>query len=177
MAERLAYLIERLQWHLLAVWFVAMAAADLASLSLPGQRSGGGRYVPGSQSQMAASALQSGFASRSASNVVLVVRDDRYTAGRAGNTASVAAGIARSAPLISGAALLMIAVFGAFAFTGIMPIRDLGFGLAIAIVLDATVIGLVVIPSARKLAGEWNWWLPGRRAPVHAISQPAAERR
>jgi hypothetical protein len=38
MAERLAYLIARFQWHLLAVWFVAMAAADLASLSLPGRR-------------------------------------------------------------------------------------------------------------------------------------------
>jgi RND superfamily putative drug exporter len=57
-----------------------------------------------------------------------------------------------------------------------MPIRELGFGLAIAIVLDATVIRLVVIPSARKLMGEWNWWLPGRRAPVPALSQPAAER-
>jgi putative drug exporter of the RND superfamily len=76
------------------------------------------------------------------------------------NTASVAASMACTAPLISGAALLMIAVFGAFAFTGIMPIRDLGFGLAIAIVLDATVIRLVVIPSARKLAGEWNWRFP-----------------
>ena len=85
--------------------------------------------------------------------------------------------MARTAPLISGAALLMITVFGAFAFTGIMPIRDLGFGLAIAIVLDATVIRLVVISSARKLVGEWTLWLPGRRAPVPAIFQPAAERR
>jgi putative drug exporter of the RND superfamily len=87
----------------------------------------------------------------------------------------------RLAHLISGAALLMIAVFGAFAFTGIMPIQELGFGLAIAIALDATVIRLVVVPSAMKLLGAWNWWLLRRRArplaPVPAISQPVGERR
>jgi putative drug exporter of the RND superfamily len=98
-----------------------------------------------------------------------------------GNTASVAAGMARTAPLISGAALLMIAVFGAFAFTGIMPIQELGFGLAVAIAIDATIIRLVVVPSAMKLMGRWNWWLPGRRvrppAPAPAISEPAAGRR
>jgi RND superfamily putative drug exporter len=78
------------------------------------------------------------------------------------NTASVATGLARTAPLISGAALLMIAVFAAFAFTGILPIQQLGFGLAVAIALDATVIRLVVVPAAMKLMGRWNWWLPGR---------------
>ncbi|MGW7003318.1 MMPL family transporter [Streptomyces sp. NPDC054933] len=82
--------------------------------------------------------------------------------GGADNTTSVANGMARTAPLISGAALLMVAVFGAFAFTGIMPIQQLGFGLAIAIALDATIIRLVVVPAAMQLMGRWNWWLPGR---------------
>ena len=103
---------------------------------------------------------------------------EEHDAG-AGNTASVAAGLARTAPLISGAALLMVAVFGAFAFTGIMPIQQLGFGLAVAIALDATVIRLVIVPSAMKLMGRWNWWLPGRRvcspAPLPATSEPATE--
>ena len=104
---------------------------------------------------------------------------EEYRAGL-GNAASVAVGMARTAPLISGAALLMIAVFGAFAFTGIMPIQQLGFGLAVAIALDATVIRLVVVPSAMKLMGRWNWWLPGRRerslAPVLAAPQSVAQR-
>lgn len=73
----------------------------------------------------------------------------------------------------------MVAVFGAFAFTGIMPIQQLGFGLAVAIALDATVIRLVIVPSAMKLMGRWNWWLPGRRvcspAPLPATSEPATE--
>jgi RND superfamily putative drug exporter len=110
---------------------------------------------------------------------------EEYQAGKS-NTASVAAGLARTAPLISGAALLMIAVFAAFAFTGILPIQQLGFGLAVAIALDATVIRLVVVPAAMKLMGRWNWWLPGRRgrppapvppAPVPPARKPATELR
>jgi RND superfamily putative drug exporter len=97
---------------------------------------------------------------------------EQYRA-RGDNAASVAAGLARTAPLISGAALLMIAVFAAFAFTGILPIQQLGFGLAVAIALDATVIRLVVVPSAMKLMGRWNWWLPGRRGRP-ALPVPAA---
>jgi putative drug exporter of the RND superfamily len=89
------------------------------------------------------------------------VREEYRASGS--NTGSVAAGLARTAPLISGAALLMIAVFAAFAFTGILPIKQLGFGLAVAIALDATVIRLVVVPAAMKLMGRWNWWLPGPR--------------
>jgi putative drug exporter of the RND superfamily len=101
---------------------------------------------------------------------------EAYIAG-ADNTTSVATGTARTAPLISGAAALMIAVFGAFAFTGIMPIQQLGFGLAVAIALDATVIRLVVVPSAMKLMGRWNWWMPGRRQayPRHATVRSAPE--
>jgi RND superfamily putative drug exporter len=91
------------------------------------------------------------------------------------NTASVAAGMARTAPLISGAAALMVAVFGAFAFTGILPIQQLGFGLALAIALDATLIRLVVVPASMRLMGRWNWWLPGRRArpAPSAVEEPA----
>ncbi|GAB1646558.1 MMPL family transporter [Krasilnikovia sp. MM14-A1259] len=85
---------------------------------------------------------------------------------------AVATGVARTAPLISGAALLMIAVFGAFAFTGILPIQQLGLGLAIAIALDATVIRLVVVPAAMRLMGRWNWWLPMRRGPQRKAETP-----
>ena len=104
---------------------------------------------------------------------------EEYQAGRS-NTASVAAGLARTAPLISGAALVMIAVFGAFAFTGIMPIQQLGLGLGLGIALDVTVIRLVVVPAAMKLMGSWNWWVPGRRvrspAPVPAAASEPSPR-
>jgi len=95
---------------------------------------------------------------------------EEYAAG-AGNADSVAAGLARTAPLISGAAVLMIAVFGAFTFAGILPIQQLGFGLALAIALDATVIRLVVVPAAMRLMGRWNWWLPGRPTPAEALTR------
>jgi RND superfamily putative drug exporter len=97
---------------------------------------------------------------------------EEHDAG-ADNITAVATGVARTAPLISGAAVLMIAVFGSFAFTGILPIQQLGFGLALAIALDATIIRLVVVPASMRLMGRWNWWMPGRRP----APPPAAERR
>jgi RND superfamily putative drug exporter len=78
------------------------------------------------------------------------------------NTASVARALTRTAPLISGAAILMVAVFGAFSFTGIVPIQQLGFGLAVAILIDATLVRLFLVPATMRLMGRWNWWLPGR---------------
>jgi len=91
------------------------------------------------------------------------------------NATSVANGLARTAPLISGAAALMIAVFGAFAFTGILPIQQLGFGLALAIALDATLIRLVVVPASMRLMGRWNWWMPGRRPRPPVARHPRTE--
>ncbi|WP_179382180.1 MMPL family transporter [Streptomyces sp. SA15] len=101
------------------------------------------------------------------------VREEYLTTGD--NTVSVARGLTRTAPLISGAAVLMVAVFGAFGFAGIVPIQQLGFGMAVAILLDATLVRLLLVPAAMRLMGRWNWWLPGRgdRAPVQ---RPAAAR-
>ncbi|MEV0279147.1 MMPL family transporter [Streptomyces sp. NPDC050610] len=97
------------------------------------------------------------------------VREEYLATGD--NTVSVARGLTRTAPLISGAALLMVAVFGSFGFTGIVPMQQLGFGMAIAILLDATLVRLLLVPAAMRLMGRWNWWMPGRRfatAPVTA---------
>jgi putative drug exporter of the RND superfamily len=76
------------------------------------------------------------------------------------NTGSVAAAMASTAPVISGAALLMVVVFGSFALAGILPIKQLGFGMAVAIAIDATVVRLVLVPATMRLMGTWNWWLP-----------------
>ena len=81
------------------------------------------------------------------------------------NTASVARGVAGTAPLISGAALLMVVVFGGFAFAGILPMKQLGFGMAVAIAIDATLVRLVIVPASMRLLGRWNWWMPGLGIP------------
>ncbi len=72
----------------------------------------------------------------------------------------MARGVATTAPLISGAALLMVVVFGAFAFAGILPMKQLGLGMAVAIAIDATLVRLVMVPASMRLMGSWNWWRP-----------------
>ena len=64
--------------------------------------------------------------------------------------------------MITSAALIMIAVFGAFAFARILLMQFVGFGLAVAVLLDATIIRMVLVPSLMQIAGAWNWW-PGYR--------------
>lgn len=81
------------------------------------------------------------------------------------NENSVAEGMEKTGPLITGAAVLMVAVFSGFAFSGVVPIAMLGFGMAVAIALDATVIRMLLVPVAMKLLGRLNWWFPGRRVP------------
>jgi RND superfamily putative drug exporter len=73
---------------------------------------------------------------------------------------AVAEGLAESAHTITAAALVMVVVFAAFAIAGPTSIKELGVGLAAAIAIDATVVRLVLVPSAMVLLGRWNWWLP-----------------
>lgn len=100
---------------------------------------------------------------------------EEYDGGRS-NEESVALGLERTAPMISGAAAIMVAVFASFAFAGILPMQQLGFGMAVAIALDATIVRLVLVPAAMKLLGDWNWWFPGRGRPRGRTVQPAAAR-
>jgi RND superfamily putative drug exporter len=79
------------------------------------------------------------------------------------NTEATAEGLGATATVITSAALIMITVFGAFAFARVLVMQFLGFGLAVAVLLDATVIRMVLVPAFMHLAGRWNWW-PGGRA-------------
>jgi RND superfamily putative drug exporter len=79
---------------------------------------------------------------------------------------AVAEGLSTSARTISSAALIMVAVFGVFVFTGVPSIKQLGLGNAVAIALDATLVRLVLVPAAMELLGPANWWLPRRLARV-----------
>jgi hypothetical protein len=73
-------------------------------------------------------------------------------------------GITRTAGTVTSAALIMVAVFGLFATLSTIMMQQMGFGLAVAVLIDATVIRAVLVPSTMKLLGEWNWYLPGRLA-------------
>ena len=76
------------------------------------------------------------------------------------NTESVAFGIRSTGRLITGAALIMVAVFWGFAAGDLVGLQQMGFGLGIAILIDATVVRMILVPSAMKLLGRWNWYLP-----------------
>ncbi|HEX5818908.1 MAG TPA: MMPL family transporter [Gemmatimonadales bacterium] len=69
-------------------------------------------------------------------------------------------GVSATASVITSAALIMILVFGVFAFARVLAMQFLGFGLAIAVLLDATIIRMVLVPAVMQLMGRWNWW-PG----------------
>jgi RND superfamily putative drug exporter len=82
----------------------------------------------------------------------------------AGDTNSVAVveGLASTARLITAAAAIMVCVFGSFILGDLRSIRLIGFGLATAVFLDATVVRMLLVPATMELLGERNWWLPRR---------------
>ena len=68
--------------------------------------------------------------------------------------------ITRTAGTVTSAAIIMVAVFGLFATLSLIMMQQMGFGLAVAVLLDATVVRAVLVPATMKLLGEWNWYLP-----------------
>ncbi|HEU4525698.1 MAG TPA: MMPL family transporter, partial [Gemmatimonadales bacterium] len=79
------------------------------------------------------------------------------------NTAATMEGLSATASVITSAAIIMILVFGVFAFARVLPMQLLGFGLAVAVLLDATVVRMVLVPAFMQMMGRWNWWPGGRR--------------
>lgn len=77
------------------------------------------------------------------------------------NTESVAFGIRSTGRLITGAALIMVAVFWGFAAGDLVGLQQVGFGLGVAILMDATIVRSVLVPASMRLLGKWNWYLPG----------------
>lgn len=96
--------------------------------------------------------------------VFLISRiQEEYEAG-ATNTRATIDGLISTSKIITSAALIMIVLTGAFAFTDVVPVKQIGVGIAIAIAIDATIIRLMLVPSLMKLFGEWNWWLPFKKS-------------
>jgi RND superfamily putative drug exporter len=77
------------------------------------------------------------------------------------NRASVAEGLARTAGVITGAAVIMVTVFAAFALAETITIKSIGVGMAIAVLVDATIVRVLLVPATMRLLGRWNWWAPG----------------
>ncbi|HEY8438725.1 MAG TPA: MMPL family transporter, partial [Candidatus Limnocylindrales bacterium] len=108
---------------------------------------------------------------------------------------AVARGIAITSGTITSAAAIMVVVFAVFVTLPLTIIKQLGFGLAIAVLIDATVVRSILLPATMRLLGEWNWWLPrwlewlprvtiegdvgegGHDAPAASSSQPTADER
>ncbi len=80
---------------------------------------------------------------------------------RKDNTVAVIEGISATARVITSAALIMICVFASFILGDDPTIKMFGLGLAVAVLIDATIVRTVLVPATMKLLGDWNWWLPG----------------
>jgi len=93
--------------------------------------------------------------------VFLLTRIREQWLAHGDNERAVAEGLVRSARTITSAAVVMVAVFAAFSLSGSPALKELGVGLGVAILLDATLVRLVIVPAAMRLLGTWNWWLPG----------------
>ena len=84
---------------------------------------------------------------------------EEFLAGRSTSSA-VTEGLARTARVITAAALIMVAVFGAFALSPEVFLKLIGIGMAAAILIDATIVRMVLVPAVMQLLGDRNWWLP-----------------
>src|ERR671918_245088 len=99
------------------------------------------------------------------------------------NTEAVAYGLRTTAGIITGAALIMVAVFIGFAAGRLGPLQQMGFGLAVAVFMDATIVRSLLVPASMRLLGDWNWylprwlnWLPQVKVEGHEPTMAAPER-
>ncbi|MCB1027628.1 MAG: MMPL family transporter, partial [Microthrixaceae bacterium] len=86
------------------------------------------------------------------------IREEYSRTGNA--TASVLTGLTSSARVITAAALIMVSVFGAFVLGDDPVIKMFGIGLSVAVLLDATVVRMIIVPAVMTLFGDRAWWLP-----------------
>ena len=93
------------------------------------------------------------------------------------NELSVASGLRKTGRLITGAALIMVGVFGGFAAADLSAMQQFGFGLASAVILDATIVRTILVPASMALLGDRNWYLPSWLAwlpEIHIEGVPAS---
>ncbi len=86
----------------------------------------------------------------------------------ASNVEAVASGLERTGRIVTAAALLFCVAIGAFAASKLVFVQQLGFGTAVAVALDATIVRALLVPALMAILGEWNWWAPGPLRRLHA---------
>jgi len=89
-----------------------------------------------------------------------------HDAGYPDNDA-VREGLQRSGRIITSAAAIIIVVFAGFMFGKLLVIKEVGFALAVAVLIDATIVRLLLVPATMTLLGRWNWWAPAPLRRVH----------
>jgi RND superfamily putative drug exporter len=93
-------------------------------------------------------------------HVFILTRIKELVDGGMDTDEAVAAGIKKSASVVTSAAAVMVGVFAIFATLNVLEMKQMGVGLAVAILLDATLVRAVLLPATMKLLGDWNWYLP-----------------
>tara|TARA_Y100000589_G_scaffold197378_1_gene186473 strand:- start:1590 stop:3977 length:2388 start_codon:yes stop_codon:yes gene_type:complete len=91
------------------------------------------------------------------------------------NTLAVANGLQKTGRLITGAAAIMVVVFSAFGLSSVVILKQIGFGLALAILLDATIVRALVVPATMRLMGKANWWSPKWLDNLFTSTEPELE--
>jgi putative drug exporter of the RND superfamily len=105
---------------------------------------------------------------------VFLVSRIREEYERTGDTRrAVTLGLARTAKVITAAAAIMIAIFTTALLGSDVSVKQIGLGMAVAVLVDATIIRMVLVPAVMELCGKANWWLPGRRTPKPPTRPPA----
>ena len=93
-------------------------------------------------------------------HVFLLSRVKEFYVKTNDNALSVSYGLSSTATIITGAGLIMVAVFGGFALGEMLMMQQIGFGLLVAIFLDSTIIRIILVPASMKLLGDYNWYMP-----------------
>jgi uncharacterized membrane protein YdfJ with MMPL/SSD domain len=154
-SEKLPIACARRPKRSLAIWgLVVVVGLLLIGTSLKGMTSNA-YVVGGTQSKQAEELFTQvigSTAGRSPTDVIIV--------SSKGSTVAHASGVASTANIITGAALIIITVFSGFAAGKLATFQQMGFGVAVALLLDATLIRTVVLPSSLTLLGERSWYLP-----------------
>jgi RND superfamily putative drug exporter len=100
--------------------------------------------------------------------VFLLGRIKEYIDRGEDSDTAVRRGLQHTGRIITSAALLMIIVFVCFAFAEVGEIEEVGLGLTVAVLIDATIVRCLLVPATMTLLGKWNWWAPAPLKRLHA---------
>ncbi|MGG1574063.1 MMPL family transporter [Fictibacillus sp. NRS-1165] len=95
--------------------------------------------------------------------VFLISRIQEVYQETGNNDQATLEGLTSTSKIITSAAAIMIVITGSFVFTDVMPVKQIGIAIALAIFIDATLVRMILVPSLMRLMGSWNWWLPFRK--------------